>query len=58
MKTKEKKKTKIVSSHGNISDTPYDERSPRPPEKGVLNCHRQTHRQTDGHRDSMTEQAQ
>ena len=41
------KKFKIVSSHANISNTPFDQRSPQPPGEGVLNYHRQTHRQTD-----------
>ena len=48
-----------MSSHANISDTPFDQRSPQPLEEGVLNCHRHTERQTDnglGH--SMTESAQ
>ena len=40
------------------SDTTSDQRSPQPPEEGVLNCHKPTHRQTDGHGDSMTESAQ
>ena len=52
----------MLSLHANISDTPWDQRSPRPPEEGVLNCHRHTDRQTDtqtdGHGDSMTESAQ
>ena len=42
-----RKKTLIVSSHYNISDTPFDQRSPRPPEESVLKCHRQTERQRD-----------
>ena len=40
--------------HANISDTPFDQKSPGPPEVGVWNCHRQT----DGHRDSLTESVQ
>ena len=47
-----------MSSHANISDTPLDQRSPRPPKEGVLNSHGHTDRQTDGHGDSMTELAQ
>ena len=35
----ERKKTKTVSSQPNISDVPFDQKSPRPPEEGVLNCH-------------------
>ena len=46
-------KTKIVSLQPNISDTPFDQRSPRPPEEGISRRHRQTDRQTD--RDYMTE---
>ena len=42
-----------MSLQPNTSDTPFDQKSPRPPEEGVLNCHRQT----SGHRDSMTESA-
>ena len=39
---------------------PFNQKSPRPPEEGVLNCHKQTHThtETDGHGDSMTELAQ
>ena len=48
----------IVSWQANISDTPFDQRSLRPPEVGVLNCHRQTHRLTDRHGASMNESAQ
>ena len=55
----ETEKEKNVPLHANISDTPFDQKFPRPPEEGVLNCHRQTNKQTDrhtyGHRDSMTE---
>ena len=48
-----------MSSHANISDTLFDQRSPQPPEEGVLNCHRKTDRQqTDGNGESMTELAQ
>ena len=47
----------MVSSQANISDTPFDQKSPGHPEVGVLNCHRQTDRQTNGHRDSTTESA-
>ena len=53
-KFKLRKETKIVSLHANISDTPFDQRSPRPTKEVVLNCHRQT----DRHGDSMTESAQ
>ena len=38
---------KNVALQPNISDMPFDQKSPRPPEGGVLNCHRQTDRQTD-----------
>ena len=41
---------------------PIDQRSPQPPEEGVLNRHRQTDRHTDkhtdGHGNSMTVSAQ
>ena len=40
------KKTKIVSSHGNMRRTQFDQKSPRPPEEGVSQRHRQTNRQT------------
>ena len=43
-----------VSSQPNISDWPFDQRSPRPPEVGVL----QWHWHTDGHGNSMTKSAQ
>ena len=33
------------------------QRFSRPPEVGVLRCHRQTDKQTDGHSKSMTESA-
>ena len=36
----------------------FDQRSPQPPEEGVLRRHKQTHRQKDRHCDSMTIQAQ
>ena len=39
-------------------DTPSDQSSPRPPEEGILNRHRQTDRQTDRHGNSMTELTQ
>ena len=44
--------------HADISNMPFDQKSPGHPEVGVLNCHSTTDRQTDGHRDSMTELAQ
>ena len=47
-----------MSSQANISNTPFDQRSQRPPEVGVSQRHRQTHKQTDKHGDSMTESAQ
>ena len=47
-----------MSSQANISDTPFDQKSPGHPEVDVLNCHRQTDRHTYGHGDSMTESAQ
>ena len=37
---------------------PFDQKSPGTPEVGVLNCHRPTDTQTDGHCNSMTEPAQ
>ena len=46
-----------MSSHANISDTPFEQRSPGHPEEGFLNCHRQANGQTDGHCGSMTESA-
>ena len=52
-----KKITKFVSLQPNISNMPFDQKSPQPPEEGVLRRHRQKNRQTDGHRDSMTESA-
>ena len=36
------KRRKKSSSHAYISDMSFDQRSPGPIEKGVLNCHRQT----------------
>ena len=51
-------KTKMLSSQPNTSDTPFDQSSPVHQEVGVLDCHRQTHRQTDGHGDSITDPAQ
>ena len=42
-----------MSLYANISDTPFDQRPARPPEKGVLN----NHRQTDRHGYPMTESA-
>ena len=44
----------MVSLHANISNTPFDQRSPQPPEEGVLNCPTHTNIQTDGHYDSIT----
>ena len=41
----------IVSSQANISDTPCDQKSPRPPEAGVLRRHKHKYRQTDRHMD-------
>ena len=32
----------IVLLQPNISDTPFDQKSPQPPEEGVLNCHTHT----------------
>ena len=40
--SKRKEKTKIVSLQPNISNAPFDRRSPRLPEEGVLRCHRPT----------------
>ena len=42
-----KEKKKIVSSHGHIRWTQFDQKSPGPLEEGVLRRHKQTHRQTD-----------
>ena len=47
IKKKKKKREQIVSSQANISDKPFDQKSPEPPEEGVLVCHRQTNKQTD-----------
>ena len=41
-----KRKTSILSSHGNIRRPPFNQRSPQLLEVGVLNCHRHTDRQT------------
>ena len=52
---------KIVSLHGNIKRTQFDQKSSRPPEEGgfeLLQTHRQTSRQTDKHGDTMTESDQ
>ena len=49
-----RKKEKILSSHANISDTPFDKRSTRPPEEGVLIFHKHKDTETDRHTD-MTE---
>ena len=54
---KQEQKKKIVSLQANISDKPFNQKSPGHPEVGVLNCHRQTDRHTDGHCNSMTESA-
>ena len=40
-----------------ISTMFFHQKSPRPPEEDVLQSHKQTNKQTDGHRDSMTESA-
>ena len=48
----------MVSPQPNISDTLFDQKSPRSPEEGVSNCHRQTNRRTDGRRNSMIKSAQ
>ena len=52
---KTRKAKKIVSLHANICDTPIDQRSSRPPEERVLNCHRQTDRHTDRQTDTQTD---
>ena len=44
---KTEKNKQIVSLQANISGTPFDQKSPGHPEMDVLNCHRQTNRQTD-----------
>ena len=41
-------KKNIVPLHVNISNTPFDQRSPEPPGEDVLNCHRQSDTQTSG----------
>ena len=33
----------MVTSEANISDTPFDQKSPGHPEVGVLNCHKPRH---------------
>ena len=50
MMIKKKKKEKSCHCSSILAICP----SPRPPEEGLLNCHRQT----DGHGDSMIESAQ
>ena len=37
----------ILSSHANINNTSFDQRSPGPLEEGVLNCQRQRDIQTE-----------
>ena len=49
---------KIVSLPTNISNTPFDQRSTRPPEVSVSRWHRQTDTYNHGHGDSMTNSAQ
>ena len=44
-------------SQANISNTPFDQSSPRHREVGDLQWHRHTYIQKDGHGDSMTELA-
>ena len=41
------KKVKNVLLHANISDTPFDQMSPGPPEAGVLNFHLHIDTKTD-----------
>ena len=41
-----------MSLQANIGDMPFNQKSPGHPEMGVLNCHRRTEKQTDGHCDS------
>ena len=36
-----------MSSQANISNMPFDKKSPKPPKEGVLNGHTQTYKQTD-----------
>ena len=59
-KSPKQKETRNVSLRTNISDTPFDQKSPQPLEDGVLSCHEQTHRhtKTDEYDNSMTELAQ
>ena len=45
---------KNVSLHGNIMRTKFDQKSLRPPEEGVLNCHRHTDRHMGRHTDIAT----
>ena len=45
---------KIVSMHGNIRRTGFDQKSPQPPEESVLNCHRHIDRHTDRQMDIAT----
>ena len=47
-------KKKIVSLHGNIRRTRFDQKSPQSLEEGVLNGHRHTDTQTDRHTDRRT----
>ena len=49
----EKNSQKVVSSHANISDTPFDRKSLHPRGEGGLNYHIQTSE----NRDSLTESA-
>ena len=51
---------RIVSSHDNIRNTFFNQKSPQPPEGcfATSQTDKQIERQTDGHRDSMTESAQ
>ena len=55
--SKEVKKQKNVSLHDNISNMPFDQRSPQPPEVSVLTCYTKTDKQTYGNPDSMAESA-
>ena len=50
-----RKEKKIVSLLGKIRRTRFNLRSPCPPEEVVLNYHRHTDTQADGHGDSMAE---
>ena len=47
-----------MSSQVKISDTHLDQKFFQPPKMGVLQWYGHTDRQTDGHRDSMTESVQ